>query len=182
MVFLVFRSGSTAAVTFLALTIMTQAAASMPAAAQKQWKVLQRRPTSSTSAAVKTHSAPYDPRKRVDPSITEMRTYFKPVQKPVALPDMPEPSGAKYINGLERSDDKRGTTSIAQRYTTKSTPADVLNFYKNGLLAGKWKVESATSTSVQAEKGDKSVTIIIAPRSDLKMTCDFRISYTYKSR
>lgn len=124
------------------------------------------RPTSAAAAA----------------QIAAMQNYFKKIEKPVALPDMPEPSGAKYCGGWERDEEKQHMTAIGQRYSTKSTGHDVIEFYKAGLLANKWKLKSATNISVQAAKGDHDVCINIAPRSDVKMTCDFQISYTYKNR
>jgi hypothetical protein len=123
------------------------------------------------------------PRRRgQNASITAMQDYFQMFDKPVALPDVPPPGGAKFMGGQLRVDDKSHMTHISERYGTKSHPKDIIDFYAAALNANKWKISVTTSNSLQAKKEDKDLVITIANATDPKMTTDFHLSYTYRSR
>ncbi len=112
----------------------------------------------------------------------EMETYYKHISKPVSLPEMPDISGHSIFRfGLENTD-KSGFTNIGQRYGTRSTPQEVVDFYKQALLGEKWKLTMVSQTTVRAEKPDKSVTVNIMPKSSPDVATDFMLNYTYKNR
>ncbi|MBX9725486.1 MAG: hypothetical protein K2X81_29075 [Candidatus Obscuribacterales bacterium] len=112
----------------------------------------------------------------------EMETYYKHLSKPVSLPELPDISGHSVFRfGLENTD-KSGFTNIGQRYGTRSTAQEVVDFYKQALLGEKWKLNMVSQTTVRAEKPDKSVTINIMPKSSPDVATDFMLNYTYKNR
>jgi hypothetical protein len=72
------------------------------------------------------------------PEQIQMETYFQNLKTPISLPDIPDiGSHGKYRFGLERTD-KTGKTLIGMRYGTSTPPTQVIDFYKQSLIASKW--------------------------------------------
>ncbi len=122
---------------------------------------------------------PFKPKNQAD---AEMQSFYHKLDKPVNLPEVPEiGSHAKFRFGLEHTD-QSGLTSIGLRYGTTSTPQQVIDFYKQSLIASKWKLASVSTTTVRASKADKSLNICIMPRGGPDVITDFMVNYSYKSR
>lgn len=112
----------------------------------------------------------------------EMENYFQSLKAPIALPDIPDMgSHAKFRFGLERMD-KSGRTMIGLRYGTNTPPAQLLDFYKQSLLASKWNLKVSSNTNLQAEKAGKSLIINIMPKGSSDVATDYMLNYSYMSR
>lgn len=137
---------------------------------------------SATAAFAQAGQATNGAKRAKSPAQIEMETYYQKLGKPISLPDVPEISGhAKFRFGLERTE-KTGLTSVGLRYGTNSTPQQVIDFYKQSLLASRWKLTMASSTSLQANKSDKRLCINIMPKGSPEVATDFMVSYSYKGR
>jgi len=110
----------------------------------------------------------------------EMESYFHKIDKPVSMPDVPEVAGhAKFRFGLEHTD-KNGLTSVGLRYGTCSSPQQLIDFYKQGLIAQQWKLSSASSTGLRAQKGDRRLTVNVMPKGSPDVATDFMVNYCYR--
>jgi len=114
--------------------------------------------------------------------LTAMEEAFECFDKPLALPDISPPGNAKFVTGRLHADDHQRRMFIGERFGTKSSPQDVINYFSNSLLANKWKISSSTSSSLRASKSDINVVISMANHTDPKMTTDFYISYNYSTK
>jgi hypothetical protein len=131
-----------------------------------------QQPTSSAQT-----SAPKKPKSAAQ---ADLENYFQKFKKPMTMPDVPDMGGLKFRFGLERKDGS--TVIVGQRFGTTSSGKDVIDFYKNGLVANKWKLTATSSTKVDASKAGATVNIMLMPKSSMDVKTDFMVNYSYSNR
>ena len=99
----------------------------------------------------------------------------------MVLPDVPDAGNAKFRFGIEHTE-KNGLISVGMRYGTSSTPQQLIDFYKQSLLAQQWKLDMCSTTSVRAQKGERRLTINVMPKGSPDVATDFMLNYSYRGR
>lgn len=95
---------------------------------------------------------------------------FEMLPKPVELPGVPVPPGAKFKYGQVTRD--KGVTSIAERFATGHDMASLVTWYKQSLEQYGWKVLGKSGTSVTAQKKHDSCVVQLMKTSTPGMTSD----------